>query len=352
METVKVHSSRDYEVKIGSGLLKNAGKYISEILPCKTAVIVSDDNVFPLYGETVRKSLNDAGITTIEFVFEHGEKSKCLETYGKLLNKMCDNKMTRSDAVVALGGGVTGDLSGFAAATYQRGISFVQIPTTLLAAVDSSVGGKTGIDLENSKNQVGAFYQPSLVICDTDTLSTLPEAEYGNGCAEVIKYAMIGSENLFESINATPVREQYEKVIFECVSMKRDYVEKDEFDLGLRMMLNFGHTIGHTVEARSHYEVPHGQGVAMGMVAITRAAKEFGLCGEDTLSKLIELINKYSLPTEIEYPAEELIGAAMTDKKSSGNTMKLVVPEKTGVCSLKKIEKTELMSWLKAGGIR
>lgn len=352
MQIVKVHSSRDYEVRIGSGLLKDAGKYISEILPCKTAVIVSDDNVFPLYGETLRKSLNDAGINTIEFVFPHGEQSKCLLTYGQLLNKMCDNKMTRSDAVVALGGGVTGDLSGFAAATYQRGISFVQIPTTLLAAVDSSVGGKTGIDLETSKNQVGAFYQPSLVLCDIDTLETLPEVEYRNGCAEVIKYTMIGSEELFENILDTPVKENYSDVIYQCVSMKRDYVEKDEFDLGLRMMLNFGHTIGHTVEARSHYEIPHGQGVAMGMAAITRAAEKFGLCSSETRDKLIDLIKKYGLPTQIEYAKEELIGAAMTDKKSSGDTIKLVVPEKIGVCSLKKINKSELIDWLSAGGIK
>ena len=352
MKIVEVHSSKNYEVKIGSGLLKDAGKYISEVLPCKTAVIVSDDNVFPLYGETVRKSLNEAGINTVEFVFEHGEKSKCLETYGKLLNKMCDSKMTRSDAVVALGGGVTGDLSGFAAATYQRGIGFVQIPTTLLADVDSSVGGKTGIDLEMSKNQVGAFYQPSLVLCDTDTLKTLPEVEYRNGCAEVIKYTMIGSRELFDKISEKPVCEQFEDVIFDCVSMKRDYVEKDEFDLGLRMMLNFGHTIGHTVEARSKYEIPHGQGVAMGMAAITRAAQKFNCCSNETLENLINLIKKYNLPTEIEYKAEELIGAAMTDKKSSGDTIKLVVPEKIGICSLKKINKSELIDWLKAGGIK
>lgn len=352
MKTVNVHSSKNYEVKIGSGLLSQAGGIIADILPCKTAIIISDDNVFPLYGETLKKSLNNAGIATVEFVFEHGEKSKNIITYGQILNKMCDNKMTRSDCVVALGGGVVGDLSGFAAATYQRGISFVQVPTTLLAAVDSSVGGKTGIDLEASKNQVGAFYQPTVVICDTDTLSTLPEVEYRNGCAEVIKYTMIGSEELFETIKNQPVNEQYENVIFECVSMKRDYVEKDEFDLGLRMMLNFGHTIGHTVEARSKYEVPHGQGVAMGMAAITRAAVEFGICGKDTLDALIELIKQYGLPTEIEYPAEELIGAAMTDKKSSGDSIRLVVPEKIGVCSLKKIQKTELSAWLKAGGIR
>lgn len=352
MKIVKVHSSKNYEVKIGSDLIKDAGKYIAEVLPCKTCVVVSDDNVFPLYGETVIKSLNDAGIKTFEFVFEHGEKSKCLETYARLLNKMCDSKMTRSDAVVALGGGVTGDLSGFAAATYQRGIGFVQIPTTLLAAVDSSVGGKTGIDLATSKNQVGAFYQPSLVICDTDTLKTLPDIEYRNGCSEVIKYTMIGSPELFESIDKTPVCNQYEDVIFDCVSMKRDYVEKDEFDLGLRMMLNFGHTIGHTVEARSKYEIPHGQGVAMGMAAITRSAVSFGLCEKDTLEKLIGLIQKYGLPTEIDYPAHELIDAAMTDKKSSGDSITLVVPEKIGTCTLNKILKNDLINWMTNGGIK
>lgn len=352
MKIVKVNSSRNYEVKIGSGILNDAGKYISEVFTGKTAVVVSDDNVYPLYGDKLKKSLCEAGINTIEFVFPHGEKSKCLGTYGQLLNMMCDNKMTRSDTVIALGGGVVGDLAGFAAATYQRGIAFIQIPTTLLAAVDSSVGGKTGIDLENSKNQVGAFYQPLLVLCDTDTLKTLPETEYRNGCAEVIKYAMIGSRELFGSISETPVKNQYEQVIFQCVSMKSDFVEKDEFDLGLRMMLNFGHTIGHTVEARSHYAVPHGQGVAMGMAAITRAAYSFGLCDKNTLCSLIELIKKYGLPTEIDYPKEELLGAAMTDKKSSGDSLRLVVPEKIGTCSIKKIQKSELIEWLSAGGIR
>ncbi|MGN0444423.1 MAG: 3-dehydroquinate synthase [Acutalibacteraceae bacterium] len=352
MKSVKVNSSKNYEVKIGSGILKDAGKYISEVFTGKNAVIVSDDNVYPLYGDKLKKSLSDAGINTIEFVFPHGEKSKCLSTYGQLLNMMCDNKMTRSDAVIALGGGVVGDLSGFAAATYQRGIAFIQIPTTLLADVDSSVGGKTGIDLENSKNQVGAFYQPLLVLCDTDTLKTLPETEYRNGCAEVIKYAMIGSRELFDSISETPVKNQYEQVIYQCVSMKSDFVEKDEFDLGLRMMLNFGHTIGHTVEARSHYAVPHGQGVAMGMAAITRAAYAFSLCDKNTLDLLIELIKKYGLPTEIDYPKEELLGAAMTDKKSSGDSLRLVVPEKVGACSIKKIQKSEFIEWLSAGGIR
>lgn len=352
MQTVKVRSSKNYEVRIGSGLLSHSGEYISQVLDCKTAVIVSDDNVYPLYGEKLETSLRSSGIKTINFVFEHGEKSKNIKTYGALLNKMCENKMTRSDALIALGGGVVGDLSGFAAATYQRGISFVQMPTTLLAAVDSSVGGKTGIDLEAGKNQVGAFHQPSLVLCDTDTLATLPDIEYRNGCAEVIKYTVIGSKELFESINETPVSLQYENVIAKCVSMKRDYVEKDEFDLGLRMMLNFGHTIGHAVEAESHYTVAHGQGVAMGMAAITRAAYHFGFCNKETLDSLIDIIKKYGLPTEIGYSCEELLDAAMNDKKSSGDSIRLVVPECIGKCSLKKIQKADLSDWMKAGGIK
>ena len=217
MERISVNASVDYEVVIGKGLISEAGAYIAAALEGesydpenhelkdnagtgtktaagKTAVIVSDDNVFPLYGEIIRKSLIEEGFKTLDFYFPHGEKSKNLAVYGELLEFMCDNHVRRSDLIVALGGGVVGDLAGFAAATYQRGIDFVQIPTTLLAAVDSSVGGKTAVDLTNGKNQVGAFYQPRLVLCDTDTLKTLPDEEYACGCGEIIKYAMLESE--------------------------------------------------------------------------------------------------------------------------------------------------------------
>jgi len=350
METVGINSSKSYDVIIGSGLLPDAGKYITEILSCKTAVIVSDDNVFSLYGETLKDSLAQAGLGILTFVFPHGEQNKTLSTYGDLLNAMCSGHISRSDTVIALGGGVVGDLAGFAAATYQRGIALVQMPTTLLAAVDSSVGGKTGVDLESGKNQVGSFYQPSMVLCDTDTLKTLPETEYRNGCAEIIKYAMIGSYDLFRELSKTPVCRQYESVISKCVSMKRDYIEQDEHDLGCRMMLNFGHTVGHAIETCSHYTIPHGEAVAIGMAMITRAACTLGICEISVLDALLQLIDKYALPSESPFESDILAAAALTDKKRKGDKLTIVIPEDIGKCVLKEIPKDELYEWIKAGG--
>lgn len=349
MEKIHVNASKCYDVIVASGILTRAGEYFREISDSKKAVVVSDDTVFSLYGEALCNSLLHAGLEVMTFVFPHGEQSKSLSNYGRLLNAMCAGHVSRGDTVVALGGGVVGDLAGFAAATYQRGIGFVQIPTTLLAAVDSSVGGKTAINLDGGKNQAGAFYQPSLVLCDIDTLSTLPEREYRNGCAEIIKYAMLGG-GLFEDISAVPVREQYETVIGRCVSMKRDYVEKDERDTGCRMMLNFGHTIGHAVEACSGYKTAHGEAVAIGMAMMAKAACAMGLCGEDTADKLTELIKSYGLPTTVHFSAQQLANAALADKKINGYTLTIIVPEKTGCCVCRKIDKDELLKWLKAGG--
>ncbi len=351
MEIIKVKASKHYDVMIGSDILQTAGSYISNIIPKGNAVIVSDDTVFPLYGDILKKSLDEAGFKTTEFVFEHGEKSKNLTVYGTLLETMCAKHITRSDFIIALGGGVVGDLAGFAAATYQRGINFVQIPTTLLAAVDSSVGGKTAVDLSIGKNQVGCFYQPSLVLCDINTFKTLPDAEYRNGCAEIIKYAMIGNEPFFRDIRDIPVSKQYEKVISTCVAMKSRFVERDEFDKGCRMFLNFGHTIGHAVEACSNYAVPHGQAVAIGMAAITRSACARNICDEGTLDAILDILKKYGLPSEVAFSAEDLVYAIFNDKKSSGDCLNLVLPEHIGKCRLEKIQKTELRDWLKDGGI-
>lgn len=352
MQTVTVRASKVYDVLIGTDLLPEAGELIKKVIPTGKAFIVSDDNVFPLYGETLVKSLNAAGFECACHVFAHGEASKNITTYSDVLEAMCAEHVTRSDFVVALGGGVVGDLSGFAAATYQRGVKFVQVPTTLLAAVDSSVGGKTAVDLPGGKNQVGAFYQPSLVVCDTNTFATLPEAEYRNGCAEIIKYSVIGSEKLFEDLSSKPISEQYERVITECVQMKAVITEKDEFDLGLRMLLNLGHTFGHAVETCSEYSIPHGQAVAIGMAAITRAAVKRGFCSVEMLEKLIGVIKAYGLETETEYSVDELCAVAFNDKKSKGKTMTLVVPKCIGECTLEKINKEELSVWLKDGGIK
>lgn len=330
MKKVSVKASRNYEVIIGNGLLSMAGQLIKEVTAGSKIIVVSDDNVFPIYGDAVTKNLKENGFEVYSFIIQNGEKSKNLTEYTKLLNIMCENHFTRRDVVVGLGGGVVGDLAGFAAATYQRGTGFVQLPTSLLAAVDSSVGGKTAIDLEMGKNQVGCFYQPLLVICDTHTLETLPDEEYSNGCAEVIKYAMIQSKSLFDKISNKPVKEQYEDVIFDCVSMKRDYVEKDEFDNGERMKLNFGHTIGHAVETLSDYTIPHGQAVAIGMARITKALVRRQSCPAKDADRLVKLLESYNLQTDTNFKDEDLVEVTLNDKKGTGKTIRLVTVKNIG----------------------
>ena len=310
-------------------------------------VVVSDDQVYPLYGEALEDSFRQQGMSVSRFVFPHGETSKCMAVYEQLQEALSEEGLTRTDMLVALGGGVTGDLTGFAAATYQRGIRYVQIPTTLLAAVDSSVGGKTAINLRNGKNQVGCFYQPSLVLCDPDTLKTLPRIEYQNGMSEVIKYGMIKDAAFLQRLKDEPASEWISDVIFRCVSMKRDVVSKDEFDTGERMLLNFGHTIGHAVESCSHYQIPHGIAVAMGMMANTRAAERLGICPTGTAQELEQVLDAYQLPKELTYSPGELFAAAMADKKKAGDTLRIVVPEALGRCVIKTIPATELLHWIR-----
>ena len=350
MKTIRIDASRSYDVVIGPGLLAETGGRIAALLGKGKVMVVSDDRVFSLYGERLVESLRAAGMSPAQFVFPQGEREKNLATYGRLLEELCRLRFTRSESIVALGGGVVGDLAGFAAATYQRGIPFVQLPTTLLAAVDASVGGKTAVDLAGGKNQAGAFWQPSLVLCDTDCLSTLTEAEYRCGCAEIIKYAMIGSPELFEELGRTPVRERYEEVIAACVAMKKDFVLADEYDTGARMLLNFGHSFGHAAEACSGYALPHGEAVAMGMAVMTRSAAAAGICTAETAEALLELERAYDLPTELPYPAEALAEAARADKKAAGDHLRIVVPEAVGRCRVETIPAGELLSWLKRGG--
>ena len=352
MKTVSVSASRQYEILIERGLLRRAGELVRSVTNAGTVMLVSDDSVWPLYGETVQKSLAESGFSVCRFVFPHGENSKCAKTYLALLNALCENRLTRADAVVALGGGVVGDLTGFAASTYLRGIGFIQIPTTLLAAVDSSVGGKTAVDLPTGKNQAGSFYQPCIVICDPNTLETLPEEQYRCGCAEIIKYSMLGNAAFFEELYKTPVREQYEHVIEVCVQMKRDIVGADEYDLGRRRTLNLGHTFGHAVEQCSDFSLLHGEAVAIGMATVTRAAVKRGICGEETLTRLLDILHRYGLPTETGYPLDKLYEAELVDKKISGGKMHLIVPEKIGQVRMETIPVEALRDWMQDGGIR
>lgn len=352
MKTVHIPASRQYDVLIGRGLLQRAGAQIRGVTKASAIMIVSDDAVWPLFGKTVQRSLEAEGFRVCTFVFPHGESSKNAATYLQLLDALAAQRLTRTDALVALGGGVVGDLTGFAASTYLRGLGFIQIPTTLLAMVDSSVGGKTAIDLPAGKNLAGTFYQPWLVLCDPDCLQTLPENIFRDGCAEVIKYAVLGSAPFFDDLKAVSAHAQLEHIIETCVRMKRDIVSQDEFDRGTRQLLNLGHTFGHGIEACSGFSVSHGSAVAIGMAMMARAAVSYGLCREETCGAIAALLQQYGLPTDCEYPAEEMLRAVVHDKKFSGSSINLIVPTQIGSCQIRRTPASELLAWLQAGGAR
>lgn len=348
MTTVKVTASTPYEVIIGTQLLDSCGALAKKVIkPCKVC-IVTDDTVASLYLERVRSSFLREGFEVISFVFPHGEASKNTATLINLLEFLAKHRLTRSDCTVALGGGVVGDMCGFAAAVYLRGIKFIQIPTTLLAAVDSSVGGKTGVDLVAGKNLAGAFHQPSLVICDYSTLDTLPENIFADGCAEVIKYGVINDKAFFESLDVG-IRPQLEQVIAECVRNKREVVEEDEFDSGKRQLLNLGHTVGHAVEACSNFGISHGSAVAIGMATVMRAAVKFGICPESDLNSLICTLRREGLPTECPFGTDEIFEAATADKKRQGDKITLVVPYSIGDSRLVTMTLTELYDFIAKG---
>lgn len=352
MNTIHIAASREYDVLIGHGLLDELGTLAAGVVDAKTAAIVSDDSVFALYGGRVAAALERTGLRVVSFVFPHGESSKNLTVYGQVLNFLCENRVSRTDVVVALGGGVVGDLAGFAAATYLRGIRFIQVPTTLLAMVDSSVGGKTAIDLPAGKNLAGTFYQPWLVLCDPDCLTTLPEEIFHDGCAEVIKYAVLGNAPFFDDLRAGSAHAQLEHIIETCVTMKRDIVAQDEFDRGQRQLLNLGHTFGHGIEACSGFAVSHGSAVAIGMAMMVRAAAAFGLCTEKTRDTVVDILRQYDLPVDCAFRAEDMLPTILHDKKAAGDTIHLIVPTAVGQCRIVKTPASEIMDWLRAGGAR
>ena len=325
MRKVTVNASRTYDVIIEKGILYKAGEVSAKVInPC-AAAILTDTNVAPLYAERLENSLAESGFSTCRFTIEAGEGSKSAASYLSFLNFLADNKITRTDCIFALGGGVVGDLGGFAAATYLRGIKFIQIPTTLLAMVDSSVGGKTAIDIPAGKNLVGAFYQPSLVLCDYETLDTLPDNIFADGCAEVIKYGIINDKPLFEKLKSH-IKGQIEDIIENCVKDKRDVVNADERDTGVRQLLNLGHTAAHSIETLSSFEISHGSAVAMGMALVARAAQTLGLCPQNDVDEIVKLLKDYNLPTECPFSADSLAEIALSDKKRKGGKIDLILP--------------------------
>ena len=349
MKTIKVNTATSYEVKIGSGLLSTLSQELSKVISGKRVAIISDSNVWPLYGEAVETQLQNSDYFTCSYVIPAGEASKNAENYLAILSFLVENQISRSDCILALGGGVVGDLAGFTAATYLRGIPYIQVPTTLLAAVDSSVGGKTAIDLPTGKNLVGAFYQPRLVLCDVDTLNSLPEEIFRDGCAEVIKYGVLFDEKLFQNLMESGLSFDREAVIAQCVEWKNKTVTADEFDKGCRMLLNLGHTVGHGIEACSHYTVSHGQAVAIGMAIVARCSAKSGICSDATAEAILKILGVFGLPTTTTFSAEELTAVALSDKKRSGDTLSLIVPEKNGKCKILSTPVDKLKAIIEAG---
>ena len=297
----------------------------------KRVMVVSETNVAPYYMATIRKIFEEVGNTTFEFIFEAGEKSKNLDTVASLYEQLIINKFDRKDILIALGGGVVGDLTGFTAATYLRGVDFIQIPTTLLSQVDSSVGGKTGVDFKAYKNMVGAFYQPRLVYINTATLDTLPDREFFSGMAEVIKYGVIKDAHFFEWLvdNTDKIKardnEMLEKMIFVSCNTKREVVERDPKEKGERALLNFGHTIGHAVEKEMNFTLLHGECVAIGMYAASIICKNKKYIDEETFRALQNCIVSYNLPiTTCGFDNEAVANATLNDKKMTSGVIKFI----------------------------
>ncbi len=348
--SVPARAPHAYEIPIGRGLSAGAGPLCADVIkPCR-ALLLSDDTVNALYGDRVDASLSDAGFSVVRHVIPHGEASKSAANLIALLEHMAEEHLTRTDCLVALGGGVVGDLGGFASAVYLRGIRFIQIPTTLLAMVDASVGGKTAIDLAAGKNLAGAFHQPSLVICDPDLLATLPPETFSDGMAEVIKYAFISDRALYDLLVADDgTASDIAEIIRLSIEDKRVLVEADETDKGARQLLNLGHTVGHAIEACSHFEISHGSAVAIGMVIMARAAERRGVAAKGTVDALCALLGKYHLPMTCPFSVEELYAVATSDKKRAGGSITLVVPHGIADSRLTTVPVDALEGYIRAG---
>ncbi len=352
MLSITVNASRKYDVIIGSGLIENAGRMVRGVSAAKKACVICDATTRKLFSDEVIGSLAGAGFDTHLLIFAPGEQTKSLSNLSRILEYLADRQFTRTDLLVALGGGVIGDLTGFAAATFLRGINFIQMPTTLLSAVDASVGGKTAVNLKAGKNLAGAFHQPALVMFDTNTIETLPEEQFKEGLAEIIKCGVIGDKDLFEYVayeKSPGINDFVEMTAERAITVKRDLVEADEYDVGPRKLLNFGHTMGHAIELCSGYEISHGHAVAMGMLAASKASYRKGWSNEDCTIPLWQTLERYGIDPTCPFSAEELASAALKDKKRSGSKISLVIPLQIGEGAIMDVKVEELLEFFSLG---
>lgn len=356
MQTISVTTeSRSYDVLAGEGILSLVGPKARETAGGTRAMVVTNTDVEPLYAQAVLDSLMGAGYTASTHVVESTEAVKNMRELAILLEDMAEQQMTRDDVIIALGGGVVGDLAGFAAATYMRGCKAVQVPTSLLAMVDSSVGGKTAVDLAHGKNLAGAFFQPRCVIASIECLDTISLDLFADSCGEVIKYGVMCDEELFCALEKKPLTDskldhgRLEDVIARCVAIKRDVVNADEHETGLRQTLNLGHTIGHAVESANGYELGHGSCVAAGMCIMARACAAKGWCSQGTVARIEATVAAHGLPTGSDFPVDELFRHALSDKKRHGDTMNIVVIEDIGRVRVRTVSLDEFKELIALG---
>lgn len=342
MKTIDVPTaSRDYQVCVGSDILGSVGAVTVRTAGGARAMLVSDSHVMPLYGRTVRSSLEDAGYVVCEATIPAGEQSKNMGQLADLLERIAQAGLTRDDVVVALGGGVVGDLAGFAAACYMRGCAVIQVPTSLLAMVDSSVGGKTAVDLAAGKNLAGAFWQPSAVVADVRCLRTLSPSLFRDSMGEVIKHGVLTDRELFASLEERALTvddlDRMEDVVVRNVICKRDVVAADEREAGLRQTLNLGHTIGHAIEAESGYRLGHGTCVAAGLCCMARADAALGLCGQEVADRICNVVLAHGLPTSTSVPIDKLMSRSLADKKRHADTINVVAIRDIGSVEVQKV---------------
>lgn len=326
---------RSYPIIIEKGLINRVSKEIIKVYKGKKIFIITDDNVNKYYGGKISEELKHNDFEVKLLSLKPGEETKNFNTLPMIYNELLDFNLTRSDLIIALGGGVIGDLAGFVASTYLRGVDFIQIPTSLLAQVDSSVGGKVAVDLERGKNLVGSFYHPKCVLIDPEVLNTLDNRFFIDGMAEVIKYGCIKDKQFFDYIEKMENKKQLinsmELIIHKCCDIKRQVVENDEKDKGERMLLNFGHTLGHAIEQYYNYtKYSHGEGVAIGMYAISKISEEKGLTKNGTSQRIKDILVKYNLPYELDINIEEILEAINLDKKKLGNNLNVIILNEIG----------------------
>lgn len=348
-------TSRAYEVHVGCGILNEVGPLVRAAAGGTAAAVVCDSNVAPLYATRVLDSLRGAGYRASLITFAAGEENKRFSTLESILEGLADAELSRDDVVVAMGGGVTGDMAGLAAALYLRGIKVAQVPTSLLAMVDSSVGGKTAVDLQAGKNLAGAFLQPCVVVADVECLHTLEQELFADSCGEVIKHGVLADPELFEELVSNPLTssartdEQVAHVVAKNVAIKRDVVNADETERGLRQTLNLGHTLGHAIEAASDYQLGHGSSVAAGLCCVARATEQLGWTEVGTTQRIVRACEAHGLPTDTFLPHETILRYATHDKKRHGGTVNLVVPIRIGKVEIRTVTLDELAEIIRLG---